>query len=1009
VAHAQTPVKGKVTDDSGSGMPGVNILVKNTTSGTTTDGDGNYSLNVESSDAVLVFSFIGFNSQEVAVNGRTTIDVSMVPNIQSLNEVVVIGYGTARKSDVTGALARVDEAALREVPTPSLALALQGRAAGVDIQRTTSRPGGGAQIRIRGNRSLMGMQDSQGNVPTNNDPLLVVDGIPYSGNLNDINMNDVTSVDVLKDASATAIYGSRGSNGVILISTKRGKIGKPQLSYDGYYGVNKVLGKYDLYNGKEFDAFRSAAGTYGATPEESQSLAEGVETDWQDLMYKDGFITNHDIGLSGGTEDTQYSLGAGYFKETTVLPGQAFTRYSLRGTIDQKIGDRVKIGLNTLNTLNITDGENVNPMFQIMTLSPLYRAYEADGTINQDPAFGSADPTTRNPLLLYNEDFWSQNRKRLRTFNSLYGEIKIIDGLRYRLNVGLDYFSDTFGQYYGTNTPMINGGVNTAQVRSETNWSYTLENLILFDKTLADNHKINFTGLFSVQELENSFNTTNAQDVAADYLQFYNFGLANTLASANGGYSKWGLLSYMGRVNYNYADRYLLTLTARADGSSRLAEGNKWFYYPAAALAWNVHNESFLRDLALVSNLKLRVGWGKTSNQAIAPYQSLGGLGRVPYNFGSPGTGTYGYLVNNLPNPDLTWEFTTTTNIGIDLGLWKNRLTASVELYQQKTNDILQSRALPVTSGVPGNILQNVGKTENKGVEITLSGVVIESKSPDGFNWSVDLNYAVNREEITELAEGVTEDIGNGWFVGHPVDVIYDYKKLGIWQLGEEAQATALGNYQPGDIKLWDKDGSGVLDAADRMVIGTLQPDWQGGITNRFTYKGFDLSIVAFARVGGMLVSTLYQSNIAFPVNTLEGRRSGPQVDYWTPENPTNAYPKPGRGQVPFGAVNPGTTLGYFDGTYMKIRSINLGYNLPADWLGRTGISSVRLYLTAQNPFKAFFSEYVKEGGLDPESTGRGAPQGGPLNTTPGFGNRLVVAPNTPLTRSFIVGLNIKY
>lgn len=1006
--YAQTEVKGTVADETGTGMPGVNVIIKGSSTGTTTDVNGAFALQVSSAnDAVLVFSFIGYETIEETLNGRTTVAVKMNLSVQSLSEVIVVGYGTQKKSDVTGAMVRVDEKSLKEVPVPTLAMALQGRAAGVEIQRTSSRPGGSTQIRIRGNRSLGFTQDPNAPVPTNNDPLLVVDGIPYSGTINDLNMNDVVSVDVLKDASATAIYGSRGSNGVIIITTRRGKIGKPQIFYDGYYGVTQVLDKYKVYNGKEFDAFRSLAGTFGATPDESQSLSEGVETDWQDLMYKDGFITNHDLGVSGGTENTQYSIGTGYFKETTVLPGQAFARYSLRASIDQQIGERIKIGLNTLNTLNITDGENVNPMFQILTLSPLYRAYNADGTMNRTPAAGSGDPTQGNPLTLYNEDLWKQQRRRSRTFNSLYGEVKLAEGLKYRLNVGLDYFSDAFGQYYGKDTPMIGtSAVNTAQTQNSNSWSYTLENLIIYEKTFATKHKFNFTGLYSVQELETNGNTVNAQDVAADYVQYYNYGLANVLASANGFYSRWGLLSYMGRINYNFNDRYLLTLTARADGSSRLAEGNKWFYYPAAALAWNIHNESFLREVNAVSALKLRVGIGRTSNQAINPYASLGGLGRVPYNFGAPTqSGTYGYLVNSLPNPDLTWEFTTTTNIGLDFGLLANRITGTLEFYQQKTSDILQSRTLPVTSGVPGSILQNIGKTENKGIEVTLSAAVIESKDNSGFNWNLDLNFSANREKITELASGVKEDIANGWYVGQPVDVIFDYKKIGIWQLGEEAEATAMGNFRPGDIKLLDKDGSGTIGAEDRMVLGTLQPNWQGGITNRFTYKGFDLSIVAFARAGGMLVSTLYQANISNPYNTLEGRRSGPKVDYWTPENPTNAYPKPGRGQTPFGP-NSGSMLGYFDATFMKIRSINLGYNLPATWLGKTGLSMVRVYATVQNPFKAFFSDYVKEGGLDPEPTGRGG------SVTPGFVNnnsRLTVQPNTPLTRSLIFGVNIKY
>ena len=918
--------------------------------------------------------------------------------------MVVVGYGTQKKSDVTGAMARLNEESLREVPVANITQALQGRAAGVEINSTSSRPGGGGQIRIRGSRSLS----------ATNDPLIVLDGIPFNGTINDINPSDIVSLDVLKDASATAIYGSRGSNGIILITTKRGKSGKAQLFYDGYYGVASVVDTYDVYNGKEFDAFRNeaiaAGAAYSPTQDEIDNLAAGKETDWQDEVYKSGYITNHSIGTSGGTEETQFSISAGYFKQTTVLPGQAFTRYSLSGVIDQKIGDRIRIGLNTMNSFNITDGENVSPMFSILTLSPLYNAYNPDGSILEQPALGSANPETRNPLLIYRDETWKQQRRRLRTFNSLYAEVKILEGLKYRINVGLDLFQDNYGQYTGSNTPFANGGTNTADVQNTNSWSYTVENLLLYEKTFAENHKLALTGLFSVQETEEYRSGANANTLPADYTYYYNLGLGNvTSVPANISYfAKSGLLSYMGRANYSFADRYLLTLTARADGSSRLAEGNKWFYYPAAAVGWNISNESFMSGVGLISNLKLRFGIGRTSNQAVNPYASLGSLASEPYNYGT--TGLYGYYVNSLPNPDLRWEFTTSTNIGLDFGFFQNRLTGSVEVYKQDTDDILQRVSLPQTSGV-SSVVKNIGKSMNKGLELTLSTVNIESKQVGGLSWYTDLNIFLNRNEVVELANGVTQDITNGWHVGYPIDVIFDYEKIGIWQTGETG---APAGFNTGEIKIKDQntdnDGDGVIDgpdgvinAKDRIILGSPQSKWAGGMTNRFTYKGFDLSVVFFWRVGGMLVSTFYQSNISNPINSLEGRRNGPKVDYWTATNPTNAYPRPGLGQVP----DFGSTLGYFDASYLKIRTITLGYNLPSNWLKKTGIGTFHLYVQAQNPFKAFFSDYVKAGGVDPETSGSGG------SVTEGFGpngtNRLTVQPNTPPTKSFIVGINIKY
>lgn len=1007
-SFAQSLLKGRVTDEKGDGMPGVNIIVKNTSTGTTTDSDGAFTLDVPSGNAVLVISFIGYQTQELPVNGQTNVSVKMEPSIESLSEVVVVGYGTQKKSDVTGSLVRVDSKALQEVPVANISQSLQGRAAGVDINMNSTRPGAGAQIRIRGSRSLTG----------SNDPLIVLDGIPFNGTINDINPSDIASLDILKDASATAIYGSRGSNGVILITTRRGNDGRTQFFYDGYHGFSSAVGKYRLNNGAEYAAFKTEAQAAGAayqfTADEQANIAAGKETDWQDEMYKNGYISNHSIGATGGTANTKYYVSAGYFKQTTVLPGQEFSRYSITGNIDQKIGDRLTIGLTTMNSMNVQDGENANFMFQLLTLSPLYNARNADGSVYELPGVGSVDPNTRNPLLVNRSDNWKQQRRRLRTFNSLYGEFEIIEGLKYRLNVGLDAFQDNYGQYLGSNTPFQNGSTNVADVQNTNSWSYTLENIVTWDKNFGD-HRLRLTGIYSVQEVEEYRSAATANTLPADYIFYYNLGLANTssVPLTNNYYNRSGLLSYMGRLNYAFNDRYLITLTGRADGSSRLAEGNKWFYYPAAAVAWNIANESFMDDISAISSLKFRAGWGKTSNQAVDPYASLGALGGLdgraaePYNFGN--NGSYGYLVTSLTNSLLSWEFTTTANLGLDFGILGNRISGAIDVYRQKTEDILQRVALPSTSGVSG-VVKNVGETENKGIEFSVSSINVEAQD-NGFGWETDLNLFANRNEVTYLAGGVQSDVNNGWHVGHPIDAIYDYEKIGIVQSGE----TYLPGFTEGEIKVKDQltvdsegDGSmdaadGVINAADRVVLGSTQAKWSGGLTNRFTYKGIDLSFVLFWRVGGMLVSTLYGSNINNPLNTLEGRRNGPKVDYWTPTNPTDAYPRPGLSQAP----DYGSTLGYFDATYMKVRSITLGYNLPAGILGKTGLTSARFYIQAQNPFKAFFSDYVDHGGLDPETNGLGG------SPTAGFGpngtNRLTVQPNTPPVKSFIIGVNLKY
>ena len=990
-AQAQTrDISGQVSDETGSGLPGVNVVVQGTSSGTVTDINGDYSLSVSGANPVLVFSYVGYLQEEIEVGNQSVINMSLQPDIATLSEVVVIGYGTAKKSDITGAISSVNSKMIEEIPAQDVSTALQGRVAGVDIQRTSSKPGAGTQIRIRGTRSL---GDPYGD---GSDPLIVLDGIPYLGSLNSINQGDIQSVDILKDASATAIYGSRGANGVIIITTKKGKPGQSRVSYNGFYGISSPLAKYDVFDGEQFADYVAEAGTNPFTADETESILNSSETDWQDLIYKNGFKTNHELSFSGGSENTQYLASGAYWKEDGVNPGQDYTRYSLRLNLDHQASDRVKIGMNTFTTYEIQNGSETTPG-GLLSFSPLMKPYTADGEVNENFYAGHIDePFNINPLVYYDENAWEDNQKRLTSFTSLYGEVEIVEGLRYRLNVGADLSFTKKGVFRGSRLNVSN--TNSANVQNSHGWSYTLENLLLFDRTFANKHSINFTGLFSVQENEWARQVFFTSDLASDQLQYYNLALGGTVLADNGQggpdqqYSKWGLLSYMARINYSYDERFILTLTGRMDGSSRLAEGNKWFTYPAAALAWNIHNESFMDNANFLSNLRLRAGIGTTSNQAITPFQSRGRLEPIAYSYGEEG-GELGYFVYQAPNENLTWEFTTTYNLGIDFGLLANRINGTVEVYQAETTDILQNRSLPIMAGVPGPFQQNVGSSVNKGLEVTLNAIAIEPQQADGFRWELDLNFTTWSEEITQLYDTVRQDINNGWFVGHPVDVVYDYKKIGIWQTEEATQANEFDpGAEPGDIRVADLNGNGIRDEDDRTVLGALKPDWMGGLTSRMSYKGFDLSMVLFARVGGLVVSRIHQDA------SLEGRRNQIDVDYWTPNNPTNAYPKTGD-QFPLYR----STMGYFDGTYMKIRTITLGYTLPQSVLNRVGINTARVYFTADTPFQAFFSDLVDAGVVDPEPNARGGTQ------TPGFGGRLNVNYDSPLMRSFILGLNFEF
>jgi TonB-linked SusC/RagA family outer membrane protein len=908
------------------------------------------------------------------------------------------------------------------VPAINISTALQGRAAGVDIARTGVRPGSAGQIRIRGNRSLS----------ATNDPLIVVDGMPYGGSINDLNVDDIANIDILKDASATAIYGSRGSNGVIIVTTKRGRVGKPVISYNTSYGISSEIDQYRVFNAQEYTAFKSeshygastATGPAAFTVDEQTGIANGTDTDWQELIYKQGHLMTHDLSVSGGTDVTQYGIGGSYLEQTGILPGIGFERFSLRATIDQKIGSRVKIGLNTMNSLSYTDGDGINPMFNILALSPLVSPYNADGTINLQP-MGGGNPhqdvgVRLNPLTLLDKDAIKDRRRRIRTYNTLYGELQIVKGLKYRANIELDFRDDNYGTYRGSNTILTSASStpfqsNTASTQNGEAWTYAIDHLLTYDQLIADKHKINFIALYGVQEDQNFVNTFNAVGIPADYIQDYNFNQATTVTQPastagtnNNGYVRSGLVSYMARLNYNFNDKYNLTATFRRDGSSRLAPGNKWFNYPALAAAWNVGEERAFENASFMTNFKIRAGWGITSNQSVNPYATLGGLSSNNYNFG--GTNVIGYFVGSLPNKNLKWESTAVTNVGLDFGFFQNRITGTIDLYQSKTKDLLVAKALPISNGA-SSVITNAAKTEGKGIEVSLSTVNIDNNN--GLRWTMDINWSINREKITALEEpGKLRDVGNGWFVGHPLNVIYDFNKIGIWQTKDAATMNAYGAPQAaGRIRVEDVNNDNKINADDQKIIGSAQPDWVGGITNRISYKNFDLSVVTFARWGGTLIATYFQSNnggsggYAF---LMQGRVNQLKVDYWTPTNPTNDFPHP---EGFANNDNYSSTVGYYDATFVRIRSINLGYLLPSSILSKAGISSARFYVSVTNPF-ILYSPFVRDGyGIDPEGTGTGTTLGptGGGNSTPTSGRAILVSLNTPPTREFILGLNLKF
>ncbi|MCE5331384.1 MAG: TonB-dependent receptor [Bacteroidales bacterium] len=976
-----TKITGRVTDYGGQPLPGVSVVVKGTTNGTITDSDGKYSLSNVVANAILKFSFMGMKGQEITISGKSTINVILVDETIGLDEVVAIGYGSMKKSDITGSVASVNAKSLKEISSANITQSLQGRIAGVQIQTTSTRPGQEGQIRIRGTRSLT----------ASNEPLIVVDGIPFNGSLNDISSSSIKSIDILKDVSSTAIYGSRGANGVILITMERSNTEIAKITYEGYEGIDVVAKKYSLYNGPEYLRMAELADYDGYTPLEKQSIEDGKFTDWQDLMYKHGRISDHQLNIAGGTKTGNYSFGVGYHNKTSVMPGIEFQRYSLHTTIDQNIGNRIKVGLSSNISYSINDGETTNVMYGLLSIKPVDQAYDSTGAILVHP---DGTPTSTNPLLYKNEENWTEHRERISTFNSLYGELEITKDLKYRINIGANYSHDQYGNFYSS---VINGGgPATAEVNNETSSDYTIENLIYYNKTFNQKHKLNFTGLYSIQK--SNYNNTDAfaTDMVADYVKYYNLGLSNSNVNVPAGnqiYSKRVILSYMARINYNYNDRYLITLTGRADGSSVLASGNKWHYYPAVALAWAAINESFFKNQNTLSNLKIRLSFGQTSNQAVEPYTTLGSISQNLYNFGSDNV--YGYYLSTVSNEKLNWEYTKSSNIGIDFGFLKNRISGSVDFYHQHTSDILLKQKLPPTSGVSGPFLTNVGETQNNGMEISFTTINFNKK----FGWTSDFSFSLNRNKILALNSGVQRDEGNGWFVGHPMDVIYDYNKIGIWQLGEEVEAAKYG-LEPGEIKVEDVNKNDQIDNGDKKILGNLDPKFELGITNRFSYKGFDLSVVAFARVGGKLISAIHQPQSYLNMLGGAGARNGIKVNYWTSENSTNDYPKPNgsRGDNP----QYGSTLGYFDASFLNLRSINLGYTLSE----LRQLKAIRIYASCEN-VATFFSPYLKAGGITPQATGYGENGVSDSNSIPD--RQLTIGANVPPARSFILGLSFNF
>lgn len=949
--EVQSTVTGNISDENGIPLSGASVVVKGTTTGAVADFDGNYSINA-SSDATLVFSYVGYAAQEIAVNGRSSVNASLAPDSNALDEVVLVGYGTQKKGEVTGAIETVTAEQLSIVQVASSIDAIKGQIAGVDVQAQGGRPGQNPTVRIRGRRSIS----------ASNDPLYVVDGIPLIDGPNsmaDINPDDIASMQVLKDAAATAVYGSRGANGVILVSTNRGRVGKTRVTYSSRYGVTSAVRTVDMMNGEEFAALKRESRRVGANegdpawngiipteaevfldPIELESIAQGRSTDWQDLVLGDGWQTNHQLGVSGGSENTTFSSSIGYFKEQGIISNQDFERFSGRLAVDHKINDIFKIGASFLVAKTEQNWGSNATVQEALANNPLGVPFDADGELLFLP---TNDGIRTNPLSELVEGSYIDERAQTRIFAPIYLDINIMNGLKWTTTFGPDIRIGRRGVFAGSLTNTNRGGPGFAQIENINDFGYTLENLLTYNTELTDRQNLKVTLLQSIQKsrVERSFGRGNG--IPYESQAFYNLASATAGGVVESGLTEWALASFMGRVNYDFDGKYLFQASLRADGSSRLAPGNQWKYFPGVSAGWRIDQEDFLADTS-VSELKLRASYGEVGNTSVNPYQTAGRLSNTVYAFGEEPA--LGFGLDEIPNEDLTWEVSKTLDIGLDYGFFNNRVVGSIDWFRTNTEDLLLRRTLPTTSGYE-IVLQNVGSTRTQGIEFSVSAGIIDNDG-DGFNWDVDFNIAGYKEEITELAlkdadGNPQDDTGNNWFIGQPINVFFDYEKIGIWQANEVAEALAQDNKVPGEIKLNDLNGDGVITPEDRKILGTDVPDLYGGFNNKFSFKGFDLGVFFVYRLGQTV-----QSNFNSQNNSLFGRYNNLDVDYWTIDNPTNANPRPNENQE---SPRNGSTLTYFDGGFIKLRNVSLGYNLPESITEKLGMEKLRISVSGQNLF----------------------------------------------------------
>lgn len=982
ITQALRSIKGTITDEKGQTLPGATVIVKGTTIGTITDVDGKFSLEVPEDAKALIVSFVGYKSEEVAIEGRSVINVGLEVNTATLEEIVVVGYGEVEMRDLTGSVAQVKAEELQTIPVYNMEQALKARAAGVRVTQNSGQPGGRIEVRIRGGNSMLG----------DNQPLYVVDGFPITGGINFLNPADIESIDILKDASATAIYGARGANGVVIITSKRGKAGqKNSISFSSSYGIQEETNRYDLLNAKQYAQIANAyLINEGQQPYFDLEEVQNPGTDWQDAVLRSAPIQNHTLSFSGSSQKTRYALSGNYYGQEGILINTGVKRGSMRLNLDHEFNDALKLGVNVNLSRRKQESVPVNNGYRgggsvlsaAAAAPPTLPVYDENGLptqIEKFYSFGSAD--MRNPMIYAGHQTATLGNT---VVGNTFLEIQLMKGLSFKTLLGMEY-AQSLSDYY---EPVLYESDRGA-ARQENNYrsSFLNENVLTYSPKLGADHNLSVMAGYTYQTANSRYNGIYVSGFSNNTTRNYDLSAAETVGIPWSGISEWVLASWLARANYSLKDRYLFTFSFRADGSSRFGENNKWAMFPSAAFAWRVSDEAFMEAIPFIHNLKLRTSYGVTGNTALAPYQSLDRMESVQTIYGN-NQPVVGYTPSGISNPELKWEMTRQMDLGLDLGLMENRVRLTVDYYKKTTTDLLASVPLPPSVGF-SSILQNVGEIENQGIELTLGADILNTNQ---LSWTVTGSFSSNQNKVTKLAGG-SDILSAGqaavWSStniareGEPLGSFYGYLEDGLDENGL--------------IKYKDVVEDGEINAQDRVILGNPNPDFYYGLNSDVTFRNFELNIF----LEGVYGNQIFNATNGTHLNSFQRGTNQFQDlvgNYWTPEsaNPDSKYPRIGSS-----AAFDVSDRFIEDGSYLRVKSIRLAYNLPLEKWGISWLDFAQFYVSGINLFT--FTDYT---GLDPEVNTRGDDSSQDVTTRLQMGHDQSGYPNA---KTYLAGIKLSF